>query len=404
MTNELKNELIKVLDIFQEGYIERDLNKIDSFMGTLFDKNEDVIVIGTSNGECCLNYDEVKDIFLSDWEYWGDLRIKTDEALIVPLGNAALIYVPGTVKYTFYSNSNTYTRYLGYVKEYFREGSEDSKKPDEVKLTEINWKLSHLLSQRDGNERNYLWDLRISFVLIKKETRWIIKQMQFSLPVVGYLPDVRIDNICFDEESYNAQLKKMKEYSHKNTFIYKDEIVKFLQGFNNEYLNKDIAAVASKYFTLNNPLVSNIDKDIYNSQEEVKELIEKHRAYYDEINLDYENCIINSNEDVVWITTNGIMKKTMDEKNAFENTINIINDIFASGLDDRDKLFNIRRRITDTLKENAKGENYVWPFRFEGVLIKDKEDWVFKYVQFSLPFNYILEGKTEAASILEKNI
>jgi hypothetical protein len=395
-----------VLDIFQEGYIERNLNKIDSFMDTLFDKEEDVIVIGTSNGECCLNYDEVKDIFLSDWEYWGDLRIKTDEALIVPLGNTALIYVPGTVKYTFYSNSNTYARYLGNVKEYFKEGSEDNKKPDEVKLTEINWKLSHLLSQRDSNERNYLWDLRISFVLMKKETRWIIKQMQFSLPVVGYLPDVRIDNICFDEESYNAELKKMKEYSPKNTLIYKDEIVRLLQGFNNEYLNKDkdAAAAASKYFTVNNPLVSNIDKDLYNSQEEVKKLIEKHRDYYDDINLDYENCIINSNEDVVWIITNGIMKKTMDEKNAFENTINIINNIFASGLDDRDKLFNIRRRIADTLKENAKGEKYIWPFRFEGVLVKDKEDWVFKYVQFSLPFNYILEGKTEAASILEKNI
>lgn len=406
MRNELKNELIKVLNIFQDGYIERDLKKIDSFMDTLFDKNEDVVGLGTSNGECCLSYEEIKDLFLSDWEYWGDLRIKTDEASIVPLGNTALIYVPGTIKYTFYSNSNTYARYLGYVKEYFAKGTEDYKKPDKVKLTEINWKLSHLLSQRDSNERTYLWDLRISFVLMKKEARWIIKQMQFSLPVVGHLPDVRIDNICFDEETYEAELKKMREYSGNTTSVYNGEIEKLLQEFNKEYLNKDkdIAAVTSKYFTFNSPLVSNIDKDLYNSQEEIRELIEKHRTYYDEIKLDYENCIINSNEDVVWILTSGIMKKNMDEKNAFENTINIINNIFASDLDDRDKLFNIRRRITDTLKENAKGEKYVWPFRFEGVLIKDNGDWVFKYIQFSLPFNYYLEGKTEAATILKKNI
>jgi hypothetical protein len=405
MRNELKNELNKLLDRFQDGYIERDLKKIDSFMDTLFDKDEDVIVIGTSNGECCLNYDEVKNLFLGDWEYWGDLRIKTDEASIVPLGNTALVYIPGTVKYTFYSNSDTYARYLGYIKQYFKEGTEDNKKPDKVKLTEINWKLSHLLSQRDSNERTYLWDLRISFVLIKKEARWIIKQMQFSLPVVGYLPDVRIDNICFDDESYNAELKKMREYSASNTLIQKDEIVKLLQGFNSEYLNKakDISAVASKYFTFDNPLVSDIDKDLYRSQEEVKALIEKHRAYYDEINLDYENCIINCNEDVVWVAANGIMEKTMDERKAFENTINIINNIFQNDLNDREKLFNIRRRIADTLKENAKGEKYIWPFRFEGVLVKDKEAWVFKYLQFSLPFNYIFEGKTEAASILEKS-
>ncbi len=406
MKNVVKNELIKVLDIFQEGYIERDIRKIDSFMDALFDKNEDVIVVGTSNGEWCLNYDEVKEIFLSDWEYWGDLRIKMNEASIVPLGNTALIYVPGTIKYTFYSSSDTYTRYLGYVKEYFDGVSSDSKKSHKVKLTEINWKLCHLLSQRDSNERNYLWDLRISFVLIKKEIGWIIKQMQFSLPVVGHLPDVRIDNISYDDESFNTELKKMKEYSPKNISVYKDEIIKLLKAFNKEYLdkNKYISAVADKYFTYGNSLIINIDKSVYSNQEGIKELIEKHRSYYDEINLDYENCLISSNEDIVWIVTQGIMKKNMNEKKALEDTINMINDIFASNLEDRDKLFNIRRRIADTLKENAKGERYTWPFRFEGMLIKEKQDWVFKYLQFSLPFNYILEGKTEAASIPEKNI
>lgn len=401
----MKNELIKVLDTFQKGYIERDLKKIDSFMDSLFDKDEAVVVIGTSNGEFCLSYDEVKDLFLSDWEYWGDLRINTNEASIVPLGSTALIYVPGTVKYTFYSNNSTYTRYLGYVKQYFQEGNEDCNKPNKVKLTEINWKLSHLLSQRDSNKRVYLWDLRISFVLKKKETRWIIKQMQFSLPVVGHLPDIRIDNICYSEENYESELKKIKEYSSSGTSVYNDKIKKLLKEFNEEYLNSDtyIEAAASKYFTINNPLVSDIDNELFNSQEEIKKLINKHRAYYDEINLDYENCIINSNEDVVWLITNGVMKKEMDEENAYENTINIINNIFKSDLEDRDKLFNIRRRITDTLKETAKGEKYVWPFRFEALLIKDKENWVFKYVQFSLPFNYKLEGKTEAA-VLSKNI
>ncbi|WP_097025559.1 hypothetical protein [Clostridium peptidivorans] len=403
MKNEIKNELIKVLDIFQQAYIQRDVNKIDDFMSALFDKNEDVIVVGTSNGEWCLSYEEVKDIFISDWEY---LRIKADEASIVSLANTALIYVPGTIKYTFYSNSNTYERYLGYIKQYFDQGSSNSKKSDKVKLTKINWILCHLLSQRDSNERIYLWDLRISFVLIKKETGWIIKQMQFSLPAVGHLPDVRIDNIDYDEESFNMEVKKLKNYSASTTSIYKDEITKLLQGFNNEYLDtdKDIDSVVNKYFAINNPLIINIDKVICSNQEEIKELIETHREYYDEIRLDCENCLINSNEEIVWIVTHGIMKKSINEENAFKNTINAINNIFASNLDDRDKLFNIRRKIADTLKENAKGEEYVWPFRFEGVLIKEKQQWVFKYLQFSLPFDYFLEGKTEAASILEKNI
>ncbi|MBU3142706.1 hypothetical protein [Clostridium sp. CF012] len=403
MKNEIKNELMEVLNIFEEGYIQKDVSKIDSFMDSLFDKDENVIVMGTSCGELCLGYSEVKDIFLSDWEYWGDLRIKAEEATVIPLGNTALIHTTGTIKYSFYSNDETYTRHLGYIKEYFDGVSFDSKKPDKVKLTEINWKLCHLLNKWDGEERHYLWDLRISFLLIKKQDRWIIRQMQFSLPVVGYMPDVRIDNMGDNLESFNGEKNKLREYSINNTLVYKGEILKLLKAFNNEYLkvDKETGVLASKYFTEYNPLIINTDKTVYNNQEEIKKLIENHRACYDEMKLDYENCLINSNEDVVWIVTHGTMEKVISENSAFENTVDIIKDIFASDLDDKDKLFNVRRRISDTLKENAKGKEYIWPFRFEAVLIREKENWAFKYLQFSLPFSWFLEGKTEAASIIK---
>lgn len=251
----------------------------------------------------------------------------------------------------------------------------------------------------DGEERDYLWDLRISFVLIKKDFKWIIKQMQFSLPVVGHLPDLRFENLGYDLESYTSERNKMNVYSAKNTLVYQDEILNFLQAFNNEYLksNNETDLVASKYFTTNNPLIINIDNTIYSTKEEIKKLIGTHREYYDEIKLDCENCLINSSEDVVWIATHGIMKKIMSEEDAFENTAKIIKDIFTSDLDDKDKLFNIRRRIAITLKEYAKGEEYNWPFRLEALIIKEKNNWVFKYLQYSLPFNWFLEVKTEAS-------
>ena len=403
MKNEMNNELRKILNIFEEAYIQRDISRIDSFMDKLFDKDENIIVLGTSQSELCLGYEEVKDIFLSDWEYWGDLRIKADEATIIPLGNTALIYTNGTVKYSFYSNDDTYTRHLGYIKQYFDGVSSDSKKPNKAKLTEINWKLCHLLNKWDGEERHYLWDLRISFLLVKKDNRWIIRQMQFSLPVVGYLPDVRIENIGYDIESFNAEETKMKVYSINNTPTYNDEILKLLKDFNNEYLNthKEIDTIASKYFTANNSLIVNTDKSVYSNQVEIKKLVENHRTCYDEMKLDYENCLINSNEQVAWIVTHGTMRKVMSEECAFENAVDMIKNIFTSDLNDKDKLFNVRRRIADTFKENARGEEYVWPFRLEAVLIREKETFVFKYLQFSLPFSWFLEGKTEAATVLE---
>lgn len=392
---------MEVLKKVEVAYIKRDPKQVDTFMESLFDRNESIIVVGTSGGEWCMGYDEVREIFSSDWEYWGDLRINTREAIITAMENTALIYTTGTIKYTFYTNNDTYTRYLGYVKEFFEEGTDDSKKPDKTKLTEINWKLCHQLGSWEGAERNYLWDVRISFVLVKKETRWIIKQIQFSLPAVGYLPEVRIENTGDATDDFKTETKKMKDYSINNTKTYETEILKLVQNFNADYMDraKEPGLIASKYFTSREPLIINTDKTVCGNQEEIMGLIKNHRNLYDEIILDGENCLVNSNEEVVWIVTNGTMKKNISEKVAFENTIEKIQEIFTSDVADKDKLFKIRRRIADTLKENARGEEYVWPFRFEGVLIKEDENWVFKYLQVSFPFYYILEGKTDAVCI-----
>ncbi|WP_346937181.1 nuclear transport factor 2 family protein [Clostridium sp.] len=401
MKNQVNNELKEILNVFNEAYIKRDINEIDSFMDKLFDKDESVTVVGTCDGEWCIGYEEVKDIFLSDWEYWGDLRVKVDEATVIELDNTAIIYTPGTVKYSFNSRSKTYTRYLGYIKEYFDESSDDSKKPNKVKLTEINWTLSHLLNQRDSIERDYLWDIRISFILTEKENRWIIKHMQFSFPVVGYLPEVReYDDSC-DRDEVNKKIKELEEAYHKNMLM-KNEIIDLMKDFNSDYLdeNMEINLIVDKYFSSNNILVANTDKDIFTSKDEIKKLIENQRECYDEMRLDSENSIVDFNGDTAWIVISGAMKKVISEEESFENTVNTIKDIFNKDLNDKEKLFNIRRRIAETFKENAKGEEYIWPFRLEGVLIKENNNWVFKYLQFAFPFYYILEGKTEAASLI----
>lgn len=226
--------------------------------------------------------------------------------------------------------------------------------------------------------------------------------MQFSLPVVGHLPDVRIDNNSYDKGVFEQETVKMKQYVINNTTIYRGEILKLLQGFGKDYLNKevDISKFANKYFASQNLLAINTDKSLYNNAEEIKELIRNHRDYYEDIELDYENCLASSYDNVVWLITNGTFKKVIPESNAVENTVELIKNIYNSNLDDKYKLFKIRRSIAEMLKENARGEEYVWHLRFEAVLVKEDNNWVFKYLQFSLPFNFILEGKTEAASAL----
>ncbi len=40
MKNQVNNEFKEILNIFNEAYVKRDINEIDSFMDKLFDKDE----------------------------------------------------------------------------------------------------------------------------------------------------------------------------------------------------------------------------------------------------------------------------------------------------------------------------------------------------------------------------
>ncbi|GKX67487.1 hypothetical protein [Inconstantimicrobium mannanitabidum] len=400
----MKKEFMEILKVFEQAYVDRDCSKIDDFMLRLFDKEEDVVIVGTSSGEWCLGHEAVKDIFLSDWQYWGDVRLKPDKANIIELENTGLIYVPGTVKHHFNSKSETYTRYLGYVEDYFKEDCDDSKKPNKIKLAEINWMLTHLLSQRDTVEREYLWDVNISFILVKKSDRWIVKHMQFSIPVLGYLPDVRFYDGSDALGYFNEETKQLEEYCIKNNCLCRAEVLSRLESFNEEYLNKDkdINNIINKYFVSNNPLLININNNTYSTEEEIQKFIQEHRVSYDEVNLDCKNCLVSSNEEVAWVVTHGTMKKVTSEKESLKYAVDKIKSIFVDNMNDKEKLFKIRRSIADTFKEISKGEECIWPFRFEAVMVKESGNWVFKYFQYSLPFNIILEGKTDAAVLLEK--
>ncbi|NCC78359.1 MAG: hypothetical protein EOM07_02000 [Clostridia bacterium] len=121
MNNQIRHEIRELLDFFQEGYIQRDTSKVDSFMEKLFDQIDNIILIGTSSGEWCMGCDEVKELFISDWNYWGDLRLNADEAEVLLFGETAIVYTSGTVKYSFSSDTDAYSGYLGYTRECFDE-------------------------------------------------------------------------------------------------------------------------------------------------------------------------------------------------------------------------------------------------------------------------------------------
>jgi hypothetical protein len=395
-------EIKEILEYFQEAYTKRDPHLIDEFMTKLFDGGEDLIILGTSLGEACLTKDECRELFLSDWKYWRDVSMDIDNSKIKVIENTAWVFATATLLYSFETNENSYKRYLDYVKNFFSEESNSSILPNKFKLTEINWVLSHFLTPRDKQKREYLWPLRISFVMLKREERWIIKQIQFSLPNSYEFPDCRIDSAGNYLEEYKNEVDKFHGYA-KEDILQRKPIVNMLADFKNSYLNRDLAAeeLVSKYFYKENPVFINTDSNFNLNKAAIEKQINIHRDSYSEFLLNTEESVININGNTAWAASNGIIKSIISEEKAFDMAARYVKNQFDKNVSDKEKLFNIRRVISATIKETIKGSSYEFPFRFEAVLVKENDAWKFDYVQLSYPFNYILEGKFDYVAEVE---
>jgi len=91
-------EIIGQLNKFQDGYTKRDPKNLDTFMITLFSR-ENVLILGTMPNEIYNGFKNAGSLVKSDWESWGDCRFETDSANISSAGNIAWFSTRGYVKF-----------------------------------------------------------------------------------------------------------------------------------------------------------------------------------------------------------------------------------------------------------------------------------------------------------------
>lgn len=78
---EVRAEILQQLELFQEGYTERDTSILENYMEQLFSK-ENILILGTMPGEIYSGYAEAADLLSSDWLYWGDVSMLTESSNI----------------------------------------------------------------------------------------------------------------------------------------------------------------------------------------------------------------------------------------------------------------------------------------------------------------------------------
>jgi hypothetical protein len=94
----IRMEIIDQLRKFQDGYSKRDPKNIDTFMQSLYSK-DNILILGTMPDEVYTGYKKATQLVKTDWESWGDCKFEIDSANISSLGNTAWFSTKGYVEF-----------------------------------------------------------------------------------------------------------------------------------------------------------------------------------------------------------------------------------------------------------------------------------------------------------------
>lgn len=190
-----KEQIEEVLQSFKRGYQERDTSKATAWFNSLFYDNVEVIgtfSIEPQTREWEIGRKESIKLFVSDWIGWGDVVIDLEKANIAYDGDLAWVSFPAVISRNpdnsrSRSATESYSNMLRNFEDIIKnEGEEINEK---MKLLQIAYYANLLMYQYEQGDE-FIWPLRISAVLQKKNNSWKFRQMHFSYPNRGF-PNVR---------------------------------------------------------------------------------------------------------------------------------------------------------------------------------------------------------------------
>jgi hypothetical protein len=174
-------EVRSVLARFQEGYAVRNLDEVDAFMA-LFDRDAGIELIGIGayergGPEWFEGRDAVREIILSDWQYWGQVRIDVAGAKITVLDRVAWLSTTGTLEQT-----ETFDQALPMYLEQMKAILEDTDLDADERLVEAShFGVRRLRERLKG--RGFRWPFVLSAVLVLRHGGWRFHTIHWSMPV-----------------------------------------------------------------------------------------------------------------------------------------------------------------------------------------------------------------------------
>ena len=363
-------KIYELLESFQDGYTKRRMEDLDAFVDKHFDSDANIQVLGTSDGEVYVGYDEVKSIIGSDWSDWGDFQLDFESMISRETRAFTCISMEFSMKYTFEDTPSVYSNFMELVKENSDEKYLEDAATLKFKQNESLWLLDHVLHKRPDRKRGNFWTGLINFVLKKDGQTYKISQLSYSFPVKSLLPDERFHPLEYYEASFNRDLEKINSHTDKS--------IEHLDVFGLEF-DEDF------YFV-------DVDGEIYQGLEG-QEMMVNRIEDYDLFTYDYNKGLFQESHRELAFIHLGIGEKTLTEEVLRKELNDLIHTWIHKDENDIYKLFKIRQALSFYNKEIAMGQDFKWPLRIHGILNKEKNQKKLMMLALSYPTNTILEDK-----------
>jgi len=171
----------EVLRRFQEGYLARDLSRLDEFM-RLFVQDGDAELIGIGAAErggteWFQGPEAIREIIESDWTYWGDVSIDVEGAHINVLGDVAWLSTTGKVTQT-----GTFDEALPFYLQQMKDLLENEALDADGRLVEAtHFGIRRVRERHKG--MGHAWPFVLTAVLVRAEGQWGFHSLHWSMPV-----------------------------------------------------------------------------------------------------------------------------------------------------------------------------------------------------------------------------
>ncbi len=177
---------------------------------------------------------------------------------------------------------------------------------------------------------------------------------------------------------------------------YNKEILELMNQFESGYKEKDqnnLESFMQSVFSSENEISAVGTSAITTESEEwcqgrnaVKKLISDDWKYWGDLTLNTEQLYVDLDEKTGFIAINGSVFEKMHADSYYSYRLSLVNELAnRNDMDNKTKLLEMMNGISNTMMETNKGDDYTWPVRITGFIVKENNHWRFKHIHFSYP-------------------